>query len=178
MPQRNTLICTVGTSLFEGNLSRLSATIPNVPSNWENIRKAYDEQNWTNLAEEMLRVSPTDRVCGAEINTIEEARRKSWLELENLIFLVSDTPKGKNTGEFLKRYFERRTDLNLRNIEYQTVDNLQDERPTDFRVHGLRNLVRKAGEYIQRFGGAEYVAIDATGGYKAQIAIAVIVGQA
>ena len=178
MPQRNTLICTVGTSLFEGNLSRLSATTPNVPSNWENIRKAYDEQNWTNLAEEMLRVSPTDRVCGAEINTIEEARRKSWLELENLIFLVSDTPKGKNTGEFLKRYFERRTDLNLRNLEYQTVDNLQDERPTDFRVHGLRNLVRKAGEYIQRFGGAEYVAIDATGGYKAQIAIAVIVGQA
>ncbi|MCI0565375.1 MAG: hypothetical protein MN733_43475, partial [Nitrososphaera sp.] len=50
--------------------------------------------------------------------------------------------------------------------------------PKDFKVHGLRNLVRKAGEYIQRFGGPEYVAIDATGGYKAQIAIAVLLGQA
>jgi len=178
MPQRNTLICTVGTSLFEGNLSRLSESTPNAPSNWQNIRKAYDEQNWTHLAKEILKVSPTERVCGAEINTIEEARRKNWLELENLIFLVSDTPNGKNTGEFLKRYFEQRTDLNLRNLEYQIVDNLQDERPIDFKVHGLRNLVRKAGEYIQRFGGAEYVAIDATGGYKAQIAIAVIIGQA
>lgn len=178
MPQRNTLICTVGTSLFEGNLSRLSATTPNAPTNWADIRKAYDEQNWKALASEMLKISPTERLCGAEINTIEEAQRKNWLSLENLIFLVSDTPNGKNTGEFLQFYFEQRKNLNLRNLEYQVIDNLQDERPTDFKVYGLRNLVRKVGEYIQRFGGADYIAIDATGGYKAQIAIAVIVGQA
>lgn len=178
MPQRNTLICTVGTSLFEGNLSRLSATTPNAPTNWADIRKAYDEQNWKALASEMLKISPTERLCGAEINTIEEAQRKNWLSLENLIFLVSDTPNGKNTGEFLQFYFEQRKNLNLRNLEYRVIDNLQDERPTDFKVYGLRNLVREAGEYIQRFGGADYIAIDATGGYKAQIAIAVIVGQA
>lgn len=178
MPQRNTLICTVGTSLFEGNLSRLSSTTPNAPTNWAAIRKAYDEKNWQALASEMLRISPTERLCGAEINTIEEAKRKNWLSLENLIFLVSDTPNGRNTGEFLRLYFEQRSDLKLRNLEYQVVDNLQDERPTDFKVYGLRNLVRKVGEYIQRFGGADYIAIDATGGYKAQIAIAVIVGQA
>jgi len=177
MPQRNTLICTVGTSLFEGHLSRLSATTPNAPANWADIRKAYDEHNWKALASEMLKIPPTERLCGAEINTIQEAQRKDWLSLENLIFLVSDTPNGKNTGKFLQLYFEQHKYLNLQNVEYQVIDKLQDERPTDFKVYGLRNLVRKAGEYIQRFGGADYIAIDATGGYKAQIAIAVIVGQ-
>lgn len=178
MSQRNTLICTVGTSLFEANLSRLSETTPNAPANWAAIRKAYDEQNWKALASEMLKIPPTERLCGAEINTIEESRRKNWLSLENLIFLVSDTPNGRNTGEFLRLYFAQRSDLKLRNLECKVIDNLQDERPADFKVHGLRNLVRAAGEYIQRFGGVDHTAIDATGGYKAQIAIAVIVGQA
>lgn len=177
MAIRNTLICTVGTSLFEGNLNRLNASTPNAPANWQAIRSTYDAQNWKALAAEMLKISPTERLCGAEINTVEEARRRNWLSLENLIFLVSDTPNGRNTGEFLQYYFQQR-ELQLRTLEYQVVDNLQDERPTDFKVYGLRNLVRKIGEYIQRFGGVEYIAIDATGGYKAQIAIAVIVGQA
>lgn len=178
MAKRNTLICTVGTSLFDGNLKSLSATTANAPSNWIEIRRAYDEKDWKNLAAEILKVSPKERICGAEINTIEEVKNKNWLELENLIFLVSDTPSGKNTGEFLKKYFEQRSDLDLRVLDYGVVEKLQDERPSDFRIHGLRNLVRLIGEYIQRFGGADNVAIDATGGYKAQIAIAVIVGQA
>jgi hypothetical protein len=34
------------------------------------------------------------------------------------------------------------------------------------------------GEHIHRAGGPELIAIDATGGYKAQIAVAVVLGQA
>jgi hypothetical protein len=34
------------------------------------------------------------------------------------------------------------------------------------------------GDHIHRAGGPEFVAIDATGGYKAQIAVAVVLGQA
>ncbi|MBI4853199.1 MAG: putative CRISPR-associated protein [Acidobacteria bacterium] len=178
MSKRNTLICTVGTSLFESNLRNLSAKTPNAPSNWEEIKSAYDSENWKKLAVEINKVPPTERVCGAEINTVEETKRKNWLGLENLIFLVSDTPNGKNTGIFLKEYFSRRNDLNLKNLDYEVINELQDERPKDFKIHGLRNLVRSAGYYINRFGGPDCIAIDATGGYKAQIAIAVIVGQA
>lgn len=177
MSKRNTLLCTVGTSLFEGNLSRLSEKTVNAPLNWCEIKNTYDQQNWKDLAVELLKVSPAERVCGAEINTVEEIKKRNLLALENLIFLVSDTRNGENTGKFLKHYFEQRTDLSLRNVEYQIIDGLQDERPIDFKVRGLRNLVRLAGENIQRFG-SEYIAIDATGGYKAQIAIAVIIGQA
>lgn len=177
MLKRNTLLCTVGTSLFEGNLSRLSEKTVNAPLNWCEIKNAYNQQNWKDLAVELLKVSPTERVCGAEINTVEEIRKRNLLTLENLIFLVSDTKHGENTGKFLKHYFEQREDLSLRAVEYQVIGDLQDERPMDFKVRGLRNLVRLVGENIQRFGLAE-VAIDATGGYKAQIAIAVIIGQA
>lgn len=175
---KNTLICTVGTSLFDSNLSKLSNETKDAPENWFNIRQAYDSYNWKKLAQELLRVDPAKRLCGAEINTIQEVKGKNWLSLENIIFLVSDTPNGKNTGEVLQHYFRNRNDLSLRVVEYRIVDQLQDERPKDFKIHGLRNLVRNIGDYIQRFGGPDYLAIDATGGYKAQIAIAVIVGQA
>ena len=175
---KNTLICTVGTSLFDSNLRYLSKDTLDIPGNWQLIRQAYDTGNWKKLAQELLLIDPKKRLCGAEINTIQEAKEKSWLSLENLIFLVSDTPNGKNTGEVLQHYFQSRDDLKLRVVEYRIVDQLQDERPKDFKVYGLRNLVRCIGDYIQRFGGPDYVTIDATGGYKAQIAIAVIVGQA
>ena len=46
-----------------------------------------------------------------------------------------------------------------------------------FRRVGLRNLVRKIAEIIRQSGGAQGVAINATGGYKAQIALAAIIGQ-
>ena len=174
---RHTLLCTVGTSLFS-NLSRLSEDAPDKPSNWRALRQAYDKGEWNRLARELVPLDPTARLCGAEINTITEIRKKNWLTLERIIFLVSDTPDGKNTGKLLQAYCEQRTDLGLRAVDYYVIEQLQDERPKDFKQHGLRNLVRLAGECIRKAGGPEHVAIDATGGYKAQIAIAVLLGQA
>jgi CRISPR/Cas system-associated protein Csm6 len=132
---KNTLICTVGTSLFEANLRQLSEQTADAPENWLAIRQAYDSCNWKKLAQELLRVDPAKRLCGAEINTIQEVKRKNWLSLENLIFLVSDTPNGKNTGEVLQHYFRNRGDLSLRVVEYRVVDQLQDESPKDFRSY-------------------------------------------
>lgn len=174
---RNTLICTVGTSLFEGNLKNLSESSPGRPENWQEIKTQFDNKNWDELAKELLKVKPNNRTCGAEINTIEEAKKKKWLELNNLIFLVSDTEAGRDTGYVLKKYFESRDDLSLQQVEFKVIDKLQDEKPKDFKIHGLRNLVRSVGDFIQRFG-SENIALDATGGYKAQIAVAVLIGQA
>lgn len=174
---RNTLICTVGTSLFDSNLKHLCETTINAPLNWKELRHAYDSEDWSTLANELLKIDPKARICGAEINTIEGIHANKWLELENLFFLVSDTPAGENTGKVLRNYFWQRDDLRLKNVDYERIEKLQDKNPKDFKVHGLRNLVRKIGDYIQRFGGVERIAIDATGGYKAQIAIAVLLGQ-
>ncbi len=176
-PRRHTLLCTVGTSLFAGNLARLGPETPGRPPNWENLRRAHDEGHLPRVVEELTRVSPAARLCGAEINTIEHIRRRREIDLRRIVFLVSDTEAGRDTGEVLRRYFEARDDLALDAVEVEVIDRLQDEKPWDFKQHGLRNLVRVMGKHIRSFG-PDQVAIDATGGYKAQIAIAALVGQA
>lgn len=174
---RNTLICTVGTSLFASNLSRISETDPPNVDNWREIKEYFENKNFQKLAEELVKVDPKDRICGAEINTIEEARSKKWISLDQLYLLVSDTDDGINTGKVLSHYFEIRDDLNFRKIISVPIESLQDKYPKKFKLQGLRNLVKEIGKIIQK-ETKEKVAIDATGGYKAQIAIAVTLGQA
>ncbi|MEJ5273972.1 MAG: putative CRISPR-associated protein [Spirochaetota bacterium] len=176
---RNTLICTVGTSLFESNLRKIDDESIEKLKILGNIKEAFENQNWALLAKHMQIIDPKDRICGAEINTIEEARKKNNFALEKIFFLVFDTEDGKNTGKFLVKYYSMRKDLNLKesNINYIPVRDLQDKDPKKFKIHGLRNLVREIGKIVKDFGEKQVV-IDATGGYKAQIAIAVIIGQA
>ncbi len=171
--KHNTLLSTVGTSF----LTKFIYPPKNSDLDWEALRKAKDKKLWVQIAKSLTNLDPNDRDCGAEINSVEEVRLKKGMSVANLVFLVSDTDDGKIMGEILTNYYKNRRDLDLKNIEYVVIENLQDERPKDFKTHGLRNLVRQVGKYVQRFGN-ENVAIDATGGYKAQIAIAVLIGQA
>ncbi|MCX7948501.1 MAG: hypothetical protein N2509_00160, partial [Treponemataceae bacterium] len=105
MPERQVLICTVGTSLFSGNLERLPFERDN-PPNWENLKRAYQEKNWRALANELASLPPDSRVCGAEINTIHELITKKRIPLRAIHFLVSDTTAGAETGKLLQYYFE------------------------------------------------------------------------
>jgi hypothetical protein len=57
------------------------------------------------------------------------------------------------------------------------VADLQDQDPKRFRTKGLRRLARDIAAIIRNHS-ADACAINATGGYKAQIAIAVVLGQA
>jgi hypothetical protein len=62
-------------------------------------------------------------------------------------------------------------------VELHSIADLQDQDPKRFRTKGLRNLAKTVCRII-RERGAPYCAINATGGYKAQIAIGVLMGQA
>lgn len=176
---RSTLIATVGTSLFIGNLDKLRENSFIESSLKDELWTYYNNKNWPKLARKFQVIHPSDRICGAEINTIEELTFNRKLpNLENIYFLVSDTEIGRNTGKFLVSYFEQRKNLKLKQIDFLPINDLQDTQPKDFKSKGLRNLVREIGILINRAGGPNNVAIDATGGYKAQIAIAVLMGQA
>ena len=174
MQKRKTLICTVGTSLLT-NIKGLER-MENLPQDKQEIYEAYMSGNYEKLAKLLLKLDPKERICGAEINTIEEAKKKKWLDIENIVFLVSDTKDGEITGNLLKSYYSKRKDMNVE-VYVEKVERLQPESPKDFKKYGLRNLIRKIGDITRRFG-SENVAIDATGGYKAQIALAVMFGQA
>jgi len=175
----NTLICTVGTSVM-GNLTRLSNDSGQNYHNKDLLIRFFGERNPFFLAKEMLKIDPSDPLCGAEINTVEELVKREKIDLQRLFLLVSDTEEGDFVGKLLVSYFCNRTDLELNknSCEFKSVQSLQDKDPKMFKMQGLRNLVREIGYYIQRAGDIKYVAIDATGGYKAQIAIAVLIGQA
>lgn len=183
-----TLISTVGTSLFN-NLkhmipdSQVTPDVTKLKSHErrikEKIKRHYENSNWQALGQALTEIQCDARLCGAEINSIYALSKKDHLKIWRIIFLVSDTEAGSHTGDVLTAYFKNCKDkLGLQKTEYRCIKDLQDDRPSDFRTIGLRNLVREVGNIYKEVGGSSHLIIDATGGYKAQIAIAAIIGVA
>ncbi len=167
----HTLLCTVGTSLFYPNLSGLSQKDTNTTH--RALAQAYADKNWPAVATHLYQVAPTERLCGAEINSVADLLAHDFIEKGRLHLLFSDTMDGEHIAAVLASYF------NAGGWQTQThrVEDLSDQDPKTFRIRGLRNLAKILGERV-REAGADYCAINATGGYKAQIAIAVLMGQA
>ncbi len=165
---RHTLICTVGTSL-KGNLERQRPE-------WHDL---YVRRRLRDLARALAALDPQDRLLGAEINSIDSIITKGILGRPlNLYLLVSDTEDGQATGELLKLYYLDA--VNPRRFEqahWQTLAGLTDASHERFRREGLRSLVTAVAK-IARTWGPEQVVINATGGYKAQISFAGLIGQA
>ena len=171
----HTLISTVGTSLF-GNLEA-----EKVKSGTSDVRvtealKAFEAQNWSQLAIALRRLDPADRLCGAEINSISDLLVADKIRNPpfGLHFCLSATVDGRALGAVLRPYYEGQGF----EVRLHEIESLQDDSPADFRTSGLRNLARCIGETVRHIGDSQFIAINATGGYKAQIAIAVLIGQA
>lgn len=168
-PQPHTLICTVGTSLLT-NLSRLSPDTPNSPI----LQTALQQQNWLQLATALAQQDPQDRLCGAEINSINDLLSRGYCQpCSRIILCHSDTPQGHQVAQILSHYYKQQDHP----TETEAIPGLQDQNPREFRTLGLRNLVKAISKHVQTRSAA-YCAINATGGYKAQIALAAIIGQA
>jgi len=119
--------------------------------------------------------SPLARICGAELNSTFQLLAQRRVQADcTLHFCVSDTEDGLLMGAILKQYCQS---AGYR-VMTHTIEGLQDQDPQRFGNEGLRNLVRICGKVIQEAGGPEQVALNATGGYKAQIAIAALIGAA
>jgi putative CRISPR-associated protein (TIGR02619 family) len=91
-----------------------------------------------------------------------------------LYFFHSATADGRNIAAILRAYYQARGHNPVEAVE---VTDLQDEDPKRFRTKGLHNLVRALCRVVRERTAAA-CAINATGGYKAQVAVAVLLGQA
>jgi len=147
--------------------------------------KAFRANNLIELSHAMLNISPESRILGAEVNTIEillgmEHSKEDFIN--QIFFLTSDTEEGIFSATLLKEYYSARSrrdqSLSALHTDIRVVKDLQDKDPMLFKKSGLLNLVRAISQCIHESGGPQNVIIDATGGYKAQIAIAVMFGQA
>lgn len=166
---RDVLICTVGTSL-KSNLERQDDP---------DFRKDLDRGYAKGLAKKLLEQKPDNRLCGAEINSVSSIIKQRYLnDTVRLLFLVSDTPDGKFLGEVLRQYYgQKNNSYHFQKVEVQSLKGLTDADSQLFRTEGLRNLVRAISQVVQEVG-SERIVINATGGYKAQISFAGMIGQA
>lgn len=167
---RDILICTVGTSLISNIKNQ---------DNDKDIKTFCEKKNVKGTAVALSRYGADNRLCGAEINSIHSVLKARYLSERNtLIFLVSDTDEGRFSGQVLKLLFEnQRYPDHFKEVHYSVLEGLTDEDISRFRNEGLRNLVRMLGQAVNRYGSNRLL-INATGGYKAQISFAGMIGQA
>jgi putative CRISPR-associated protein (TIGR02619 family) len=176
MLKPNVLVCTVGTSLFKPNLESLRKTLAegNIEPALCPLAEAYSRGDWPATAGLLAKLPPSDRTCGAEINSIASMEEHGLVEPgARLFFLHSDTPDGFAIAEILCGYFKAAGWATMA----VKVQDLQDKDPKRFRTKGLRQLAREVCKIIRDYTPGA-CAINATGGYKAQIAVAVLLGQA
>lgn len=165
------LLNTVGTSLFS-NLKRVP---PERAVDLQPLAAAHQARDWAALGRLMQRLAPTDPLLGAEASSIASMIEKQCVAADcGLYFFHSDTDDGRAIAGLLVQFFQGRGHNPVAAIP---ILDLQDKDPKRFRTHGLRNLARQLCQVI-RDRSAAACAINATGGYKAQVAVGVLLGQA
>jgi putative CRISPR-associated protein (TIGR02619 family) len=181
MTQPKILLCTVGTSLFNNlrglawNLDDPKVVRPEIRPVAEALVPAFAAGDWQAVVGVLGRLSPQERLCGAEINSLTSLFARGYAPADcSLFFFHSATPDGRAIAAILRDYYRARTQAPVKDVE---VEDLQDGDAKRFRTKGLRNLARKLCAVIRDYSPPA-CAINATGGYKAQIAIAVVLGQA
>jgi putative CRISPR-associated protein (TIGR02619 family) len=186
---RPILLCTVGTSLFFPNLTRLRRTLeedeaksddkkavrPELRGSAERLVSAFEAKDWHAVAGRLAEIPPVERLCGAEINSVASLVANGYAPKNaGAFFFHSDTDDGRAIAAVLVELFRLRGHAP---VEAVCVTDLQDADPKRFRTKGLRNLAKRLAAKVREYGPAA-CAINATGGYKAQVAIAVLMGQA
>ncbi|MBB5149082.1 putative CRISPR-associated protein [Ureibacillus thermosphaericus] len=156
--KKNTIIATVGTSLL-GGLNR-NGIDWNLPIE-QIVKKIQELENNTNIC--------------AEISSIHSMIHENILvEKENLYLLASDTVEGEKIKLILKSYFASL----FRNVHVFTIEHLNGQNAKQFTEEGLRNLVKIIVYIVKTVPNREEdCVINATGGYKAQISFAGLIGQ-
>lgn len=154
---KNTLVCTVGTSL-KFHLEKAGHS-----------DNAISATNWLKLQD------PTEWQCGAEVNSNTSILKHGFIdEPYALHLLVSDTDAGKYIGKVLDLYYKDQ----FESVEIHSIDGLHDQDFNSFKNRGLRNLVKELSEIIKKTQNRGYEAIvNATGGFKAQISFVGLIGQ-
>ncbi len=159
------LICTVGTSLFQPNLEALKRELANnaIKPEYRPLAEAYQRGDWPEVAKALRPLPASDRVCGAEINSIASLLEKEYIPADcGLFFLHSSTDKGRDIAAILKDYYLNKGHALVETVE---VEDLHDEDPKRFRTKGLRNLARNVCRIVRERSAAA-CAINATGGYR------------
>jgi putative CRISPR-associated protein (TIGR02619 family) len=123
-------------------------------------------------AANFLRLVNNDTEASAETNSLQKILHRLQNEESKLVFLHSQTDEGQLCAEALRDYYSGLGfEVECREIQYLNY------RESHFKFRGLRSLVNELVDLIssERKKG-NTVCINATGGFKAEIAYATLVG--
>ncbi|MBF0412089.1 MAG: putative CRISPR-associated protein [Desulfamplus sp.] len=174
---RDILVSTAGTSL-PGNIKNMLKNQADCEN--EHLKKYFASKDSRKIAEWLCQLDDTDRLCGAEINSIAGIISQGLLHGRFLhLVLVSDTEDGEFVGNILTGYYSDSSNKKSRfqNTKLHKVEGLTSDDAKRFKNEGLKNLVRIIVSIVRDYG-ADRILINATGGYKAQISFAGMIGQA
>ncbi|MBF0201028.1 MAG: putative CRISPR-associated protein [Desulfamplus sp.] len=167
---RDILVSTVGTSLI-GNIGRDGDAV---------LKNPLASRNAKDLALALCGIDHAHRICGAEINSVAGIISQNLLDQRHMhIILTSDTEDGRFVGQVLSQYYSSRHNGQSRfsHAKVESVTGLTPEDTSRFKHEGLKNLVRNIASAVRDYGAGR-IMINATGGYKAQISFAGMIGQA
>lgn len=149
-----TVLTTVGTSLLTNFRCDRAISSDQLPS--------VDELR------QYLAQTPAER-ASAETNSLMRLLQED----DYLVFLRSETPEGQRCTEALQHHYQR---LGYR-CHVEEIPNLRYD-AHQFKVRGLRALAATMARVVrQQKQQHRQVIINATGGFKAEIAYAVLIGQ-
>ncbi len=160
---RQRVICTVGRSLLT-NFEKEDPSLKNSFSKGSIVKRLISED-------------PSQKICGAEINSTYSIVKQGFVHDKYDIFLLfSDTEDGRKVGAILKDYFENeRSPLRFTNVYIKEIKGLTGEERFEFRNKGLKEIANTLVDLSSQ--SPETTIINATGGYKAQISFATLIGQ-
>jgi len=162
--QKNIIVSTVGTS-FKRNLENMGFDLKDNSLLKQNVKKLFE-------------YSLSERVLGAEVNSINSLMEENLIDNSGILFfMISDTDDGRYIGKVLELFFSfKHPEYNFKAVHIVQINDLNDKDVYKFKNKGLKNLVKEISKIVRKFGN-ERLLINATGGYKAQIAFAAIIGQ-
>lgn len=187
-----TAVVTVGTSLYS-TLSALRqapsgaawrAALPHPEARerlgeadeiLEQLRRAGERGAWERAGELLALLPPDLPQWGAEAATLRALRHEPEMRnLERVVLLTSDTPEGRSAAEILQSALAGWERLP---VTTRVIADLDHTSPTRFKVEGLRNLVSALAQVTREVRPHQPVFV-VSGGFKAQVAITTVVGQA
>jgi len=119
----------------------------------------------------------TEQKISAEINSTLQLdrylREKHDTGIEKVHLILSDTDEMKKERPHLERYFSKRGF----EVDSAVIDGLQYHE-SKFKMNGLRSLINTLSDLIDDYKNKGYtVVMNATGGFKAEIAFATVIAQ-
>ena len=120
---------------------------------------------------------PQARECGAEVNALASLLQEHETVRPRILSLhCSDTPEGRQVGELLRRALPRLFPT-CEEVPCRYVADLDGACADAFRSRGLRHLAASLAGDVRAYG-AERIVLNATGGFKAMVALAQALAQA